>query len=398
MSQLDKVLRRSVAHLDPLDVEGRERVFASAREAMIRLLRVYDPPLTTADINRKIGEFDAITRIIEGESLAAPAAMRPSLLALAAPEGAAVAEPPPVRPPARAILPPPELVAEPEIVVEPEVLEAEAPLEAELEEEAEDYYDEYEDYDPDDDAYFDEEDERRDGLGGFVDRIGWRTIAAAIGGLVLVLALIGGAMLMSSRRGAEPVTAATPAQTEPATGPTEPVAGSTEAAEPSPPAATAAAPAEPPAAGALALETLVLFDGRDPSVFQSAPENPVGFQGDADGGFARVSSSTGSTGARIPVGRGVYERIAGRTVRIVVVARAARTAPATSLRFAYQNGRVLSPWTDAALGPAYAPLSAVWTVPAERGGPENDALIIEPGVPGDDTAADIRSVRIEILQ
>ncbi|HEV7283649.1 MAG TPA: hypothetical protein VGN75_02250, partial [Kaistia sp.] len=216
---------------------------------------------------------------------------------------------------------------------------------------------------------------------------------------------LGGAAFLLSRG---PTPTATATQPEPSTpAPAQPapptdIAGVIAAAAPEE-APTPAAPATPAPvaeipAGALALETLNLFDGRDPSVFQSLPDNPVRFEGDTQGGFARVSSSIHSTGSRITVGRGVYERLAGRTIRIVVVARAAATSPTHSLRFAYQNGRSLSPWKDGELGKDYAPLSATWTVPKERGGPETDAVLIEPGIPGDGTAADIKSVRIEVLK
>ncbi|MBN8998380.1 MAG: hypothetical protein J0H54_03055, partial [Rhizobiales bacterium] len=234
-----------------------------------------------------------------------------------------------------------------------------------------------------------------DRLMDFVDGLGWRSVAAAA---VAVLALGGLALWLVSGRAPTRVAPAPVQQAAPAETAAAPAPAPAPEAEPAQAApATAPPPAATATAGDLALETLVLFDGRDPSVFQSAPDNPVSFQGDADGGFARIASSTVSTGARIAVGRGVYERIAGHRIRLVLVVRAARTAPATGLRFAYQNGPVQSPWTDVPITASYAPLSFVWTAPKERGGPENDAVIIEPGLPGDGTAIDVRSVRIEIL-
>lgn len=256
---------------------------------------------------------------------------------------------------------------------------------------------------PDDGPYDDnplDDDEPRRSIGerlrDFAGDISGRMIFIIAGVVLLLVAGLGGAFFAFSRGPAPAATtaAAPPAKPEPA--PPTDIASVIAAAPESSPRPT------PPAAdvpiGALALETLTLFDGRDPSVFQSAPDNPVRFEGDTQGGFARVSSSTNSTGSRITVGRGVYERLAGRTIRIVVVARAAATSPAPALRFAYQNGRSLSPWQDGDLGKDYAPLSTTWTVPKERGGPETDAVLIEPGIPGDGTAADIKSVRIEVLK
>ncbi|MCX5513565.1 hypothetical protein C3941_22665 [Kaistia algarum] len=401
MSQLDIVLRRSIAHLDPSDRIGRDRVFASARAAMIRLLHVYDPPLTSDEIASKIGEFDTIARAIEAQFLLArPAGGMLMLEAASVFEKRGPVAPLALPRPEAPLLPDPEIEEDEE---EPLVDDGEAVEPAE----DVDLYADYEDDDPDrDDDYYDDENDDehvgpKDRFLDMIDAIGWRPIAVA-GALLLLGAAF--AWFVYARSPEPAQSASAPAVSESATPETVSEPAAPPAAQPeSPPAIDAAAPRPAPTPAAalsptgLALESLVLFDGRDPSVFQSAPENPVSFQGDAEGGFARVSSSTGSTGARVQVGRGVYQRIAGHQIRIVIVARAARTAPATTLRFAYQNGRMQSPWTDVPLTGTYTPLSAVWTAPPERGGPENDSLIIEPGIPGDDTAVDIRSVRIEIL-
>ena len=579
MSQLQSVLRRSVAHLDPSDHDGRERVFVNAREAMIRLLWSYDPPLSPREIDSKIDEFDDIVAIILGEdvdeaesaeaedpedeaeaedetdldaevavAVTAPAALpappRPPADAPAMSERRAealailrrparfeplsqIGSPTPgalpgkTEAPAAAAKTPSESALLAKLAVDqalarlngklapiPEEDEAETddeldaldepPVEeadeveasdeiaeddADLFEEAEaaseldaddDERDEEEDEDlevdaddaPDEEQDPDEDDGRdtddeladdeptddepidddtdeadlpadpraraapkhlvededdaaddredtdddddddlrerptlRERLSEIAGGLNGTMIAAAVAGVVALAGIVLGTTYFLGKSDAPQQMAAAPEQ------PAPPAAS---AGEPAPPAATPAEPATPPAEaaqppaaipnGGLALETLSLFDGRDPSVFQSSPGNPIRFEGDTQGGFARIASSTNGAGSRITVGRGVFERLAGRTVRIVVVARAAATDPASSLRFSYQNGRSLSPWFDGPLGTDYAPLSLTWKVPKERGGPETDAIMIEPGIPGDGTAADVSSVRIEILQ
>lgn len=579
MSQLQSVLRRSVAHLDPSDHDGRERVFVNAREAMIRLLWSYDPPLSPREIDSKIDEFDDIVAIILGEdvdeaesaeaedpedeaeaedetdldaevavAVTAPAALpappRPPADAPAMSERRAealailrrparfeplsqIGSPTPGALPGRTEAPaaatkspsesallaklavdqalarlngklapiPEEDEAETDDALdEPPVDEADeveasdeiAEDDADLFEEAEaaseldaddderdeeaaeedegrevdaddapdeeqdpdeddgrdtddeladdeptddeptdddtdeadlpadpraraapkhlvededDAADDREDTDDDDDDDLRERPTLRERLSEIAGGLNGTMIAAAVAGVVALAGIVLGTTYFMGKSDAPQQTAAAPEQ------PAPPAAST---GEPAPPAATPAEPATPPAEaaqppaaipnGGLALETLSLFDGRDPSVFQSSPGNPIRFEGDTQGGFARIASSTNGAGSRITVGRGVFERLAGRTVRIVVVARAAATDPASSLRFSYQNGRSLSPWFDGPLGAGYAPLSLTWKVPKERGGPETDAIMIEPGIPGDGTAADVSSVRIEILQ
>ena len=169
MSQLDNVLRRSIAHIDPADWQGRDRVFASAREAMIRLLRVYDPPLSAEDIDRKIKEFDDVIDAIEVE------------YRWARPLGDTLALAPPRRPAApvlAALSPPEEEEADEEdegaavVAGEADELYADDPDDED--------YDDYEDYDGDDYPY-DGDDEPRGGLFGLIDRIGWRIGAARDG-------------------------------------------------------------------------------------------------------------------------------------------------------------------------------------------------------------------------
>ena len=135
------------------------------------------------------------------------------------------------------------------------------------------------------------------------------------------------------------------------------------------------------------LQSYVLFDGRDPTVFESSPGNPVHFDGDSIGGFARVSSSASDAGVRAIIGPGLAAKLAGKTLRIVITARSSKDGGAANFRFAYQSGVAISHWQTANLKPDYAALGLIWRVPAVRTDPSGDHLLIEPGIPGDGTGA-----------
>jgi hypothetical protein len=145
-------------------------------------------------------------------------------------------------------------------------------------------------------------------------------------------------------------------------------------------------------------QSFTLFDGSDPTVFESSPDNPVRFDKGSDGqGFARISSSTASPGVRLNIGPGIADRLAGQPVRVVIVARAARENGAANLRFAYQSGVALSHWQTADLAGGDTSYGLVWRVPRLQTDPNGDYVLIEPGIPGDGTAAEIRSVRLDLL-
>lgn len=163
-----------------------------------------------------------------------------------------------------------------------------------------------------------------------------------------------------------------------------------------PPAAAAAPPA--PATPADASETITLFDGRDPTVFEADSNNPIRFTGSPGSGFATISTSSSSAGARVVIGPGLSSRLAGETVRVSLVARSAKENGATSMRFAYQSGLAISHWQAAKLAGDFATFELVWRVPTMRTNPAGDLILIEPGIPGDGTAADIRSVTIDVLK
>jgi hypothetical protein len=145
-------------------------------------------------------------------------------------------------------------------------------------------------------------------------------------------------------------------------------------------------------------QSFVLFDGRDPTVFQASPDNPVRFDSDREGGFARVGTSTGASGVRVLIGPGLAARLAGQNIRVVIAARSSVERGALNMRFAYQSGVALSHWQTANLARAYASSGMTWIIPQMRTSPTGaDYLIIEPGIPGDGTYADIRSIRIDLL-
>ncbi len=67
------------------------------------------------------------------------------------------------------------------------------------------------------------------------------------------------------------------------------------------------------------------------------------------------------------------------------------------MRFAYQSGLAISHWQTANLSPDFQSLGLLWRVPTMRTNSSGDFLLLEPGIPGDGTGADIQSIRIDIL-
>ena len=57
----------------------------------------------------------------------------------------------------------------------------------------------------------------------------------------------------------------------------------------------------------------------------------------------------------------------------------------------------LSHWQKANLGPDYQAVALTWRVPAMQTDRNGDLLVIQPGVPGDGTGADIKSIKIDVL-
>jgi hypothetical protein len=155
--------------------------------------------------------------------------------------------------------------------------------------------------------------------------------------------------------------------------------------------------AEIPKRALVVSQSYVVFDGQDPTVFVGTSDNPIRFDHDALGGFARIASSPGGDGGKVTIGPGLAAQFAGREIRVVLTVRSARENGATNLRFAYQTGLAISHWQEANLSADYTDVGMTWRAPALRANPAGDFLVIEPGIPGDGTAAEIRSVRIDVL-
>jgi hypothetical protein len=144
-------------------------------------------------------------------------------------------------------------------------------------------------------------------------------------------------------------------------------------------------------------QNYVIFDGRDPTVFEGGPGVPIRLDDDKEGAFARIASTASSAGVKVIVGPGLANRLAGRNIRVTVVARSARENGAVNLRFAYQSGVAISHWEAENLGATYASAALTWRVPSLRTSKAGDYILIEPGIPGDGTAAEIRSIAIDLL-
>jgi hypothetical protein len=142
-------------------------------------------------------------------------------------------------------------------------------------------------------------------------------------------------------------------------------------------------------------QSFAVFDGRDPTIFATTPDNPVRF--DSASGFARVSSSTSASGVKVAIGPGLAARLAGHQVRIIIDARSSTEFGAANMRFAYQSGLAISHWQTANLAGDYKEVGMTWRVPTMRTNPNGDFLLIEPGIPGDGTGADIKAIRIDVL-
>jgi hypothetical protein len=165
------------------------------------------------------------------------------------------------------------------------------------------------------------------------------------------------------------------------------------------PVEEAPAPAEAKEDDAAAIAALpeadiVLFDGRDPSMFQAGAGQPVEFHSDKAGGYVRIRApEPGREGARLSISSGIADRLAGRSVHFVVTARASATEGAGTVRIGYRAGNDTSPFPAQPLGREYRRLEFTWTVPGGSALGEH-ALLIEPALLGGGNSVDVKSVEI----
>lgn len=450
MSDFYTVLKQSIVDRNLRSAEAREEVYVQARTAMIRQLWSYDPPLAEDEIDGRIGQFDTAVERIERDFVSAfagaPRAGKAARAAPARPQPVPViegydeetdyapafggrAEPSPAEEEEEAEnrtryeLPPPvfrqlpqdrESAIEAALRDEPTDREEPAePVEAEpaypryqaaddgdaeeLDDERRDYaegrrayddaYDRREsDRDEADTAADDEPAQRSEGrrareaaraFGADGNRV--RVLVGAIGALAVVLIAIGVYVL---------IPGSTSGDTSSARGDLsiERLISDAASAE-----RIAAEPANID-------QSFTLFDGQDPTVFDAVPDNPVRFEKGEETGLARVSSSASAAGARVIIGPGLANRLAGRNIRVTLVARAAPVDGAGGMRFAYQSGVAISHWQRADLKPDYTAYGLTWRVPSLRTDPTGDYLIIEPGIPGDGTSVEIESIKIDLLE
>lgn len=415
MTDFYALLKQSIIERDLRDAAAREAVYLQARDAIIKQLWAYQPPLAADEIDTRVGAYDTAVERIEADLLVAfangeiPEKPKPGRRRPAAP-------PPPPPPP-----PEPEEAMSEEDDASPIADWNSDPgaIGDEVFDEDEAFVEEGEEEDSrgvpraaaaptsrsrarmayDEDAAYAEP--APAGAGGAArweassmdaparaaeSGLSWmawlgrtdheriQVLAGAISGLFLALAVLG-AYLFLARGADEGVTLDIGVRRE----------------------VSDAATAARIAADDVSVEqAYTLFDGRDPTIFVSTPDNPVRFVSEG-GGFARVSSTASSPGVKAHIGPGLASRLAGREVRVTIIARAAPDNGALNMRFAYQSGLAISHWQTANLDTEYEAVAMRWRLPAMQTGEAGDYLVVEPGIPGDGTAVDIQSIRIDVL-
>jgi len=143
------------------------------------------------------------------------------------------------------------------------------------------------------------------------------------------------------------------------------------------------------------LESITLFGGEDPMVFQGGPDNPVRFETGDTGGYVTLASAT-SNGFRAVIGRGIADRVGGHQIRVALTLRGTPGRPADTLRVGYLRGETLLDWRTFTVTEDFTLVTEEWTIPPSNGNAA-DHLVIQPSIPGDGLAVDIAELRIEIL-
>ncbi len=412
MSDFYSVLRQSIIDRGLATPEERDEAYAQARRAMINRLWAHNPPLAEDEIDQRVGQFDIAVAEIEDEVLelfgptaeVAPHDDDAGHLPLVGAEGQGEAgrfdDAGDDEPPARAApAPRRRSIDDTSRAVERALMEAEREAElaarnAEAAEAAEgtDWSDEDDSADVSDAAARPEPKPEPRGAAAptatpkpgakalrlSVPALSEQSRLRLLVGLVVALSivLVGGIVWMALPGPAPAPGPAVVLQTEVPGGVSDPDTA-----------------IRLPKEAIAVTSSFSLFDGQDPTVFESDPDNPVRF----DGQLARISTSSASAGAKVIIGAGLSSRLAGKTVRVTLDARSARENGATSMRFAYQSGVAISHWQTANLGADFTPLGLVWRVPTLRTDPTGDYIVIEPGLPGSGTGVEIRSVRIDLV-
>ena len=116
----------------------------------------------------------------------------------------------------------------------------------------------------------------------------------------------------------------------------------------------------------VALAPTVVFDGRDPTVFVGRRTTRSASRTMRPAASPAISSSTSAAGARVVIGPGLAERLAGQTIRMTLLARASpRTAP-TAHALRLPERLAISHWQDADLSRELRRVGLIWRVPSQR--------------------------------